>query len=457
MQNEVHRQTMQVLPSLEEFQSLPPALRRKLFSNVERFRMRLALVDHGPVHSNTPDPLSSLGCQNQTLWPLADPSDSHHVFRRKRFRSSQRPCKRNSFQLTYLTSPADAQWFHSLPQKIQQTQFSKEEQLLLRQARCHSLIVDAADQTLWQVDQNSLQRLSWVGSSFASDTTIAPRPPSAFLDISDDSDTEMNDSFLDSFHWLDDDENLDLSLSDYRVHSPASPPPHHVQSRPSSRLHRNSPSRTSLAGHQPCHRVHSSTSSIDPDAQYYQDPEARLKLRVYLASPQKFDEAVEFGFPALENEKLDADQRPANSKPSTYVLTGTFFKDDDSSTFCSENDEKDQSAASQLSSILDSYHDRKSPSVTAFSSCRQSYMPSAKPGAQRYRGQREMTLRMTLTRPDLRTTDLSVLPQSTEDPLKLAALDPADTSSRIWEEEPEHSKVKKVWRKLRRQLGQSSR
>ena len=42
-----------------------------------------------------------------------------------------------------------------------------------------------------------------------------------------------------------------------------------------------------------------STVSIDAAATYYQDPEARMKLRKYLASPQKFDEAVAFGFPSL--------------------------------------------------------------------------------------------------------------------------------------------------------------
>ncbi|KAL4772602.1 hypothetical protein BDW60DRAFT_40519 [Aspergillus nidulans var. acristatus] len=37
--------------------------------------------------------------------------------------------------------------------------------------------------------------------------------------------------------------------------------------------------------------------NIDTSAQYYRKPEARLKLRIFLASPQKFDEAVEFRIP----------------------------------------------------------------------------------------------------------------------------------------------------------------
>jgi hypothetical protein len=44
--------------------------------------------------------------------------------------------------------------------------------------------------------------------------------------------------------------------------------------------------------------LHSPTSTlVDPEAAHYQDPEARKKLRTYL-SPQKFDEAIQFGFSA---------------------------------------------------------------------------------------------------------------------------------------------------------------
>ena len=39
--------------------------------------------------------------------------------------------------------------------------------------------------------------------------------------------------------------------------------------------------------------------SLDANAAHYLNPEARLKLRLYLATPSRFDEALEFGFPAL--------------------------------------------------------------------------------------------------------------------------------------------------------------
>ena len=41
--------------------------------------------------------------------------------------------------------------------------------------------------------------------------------------------------------------------------------------------------------------------SLDADAAHYTNPEARRQLRLYLATPSKFDEALEFGFPALRH------------------------------------------------------------------------------------------------------------------------------------------------------------
>ena len=61
-----------------------------------------------------------------------------------------------------------------------------------------------------------------------------------------------------------------------------------------------------------------------------------------------------------------------------------------------------------------------------------------------------MTLKMTLTRPDLRTDSPSASPTSAEDPLKLADLPP--TSPQIWDTDLEDQNVmKKMWRKLRKQ------
>ena len=72
---------------------------------------------------------------------------------------------------------------------------------------------------------------------------------------------------------------------------------------------------------------------IDPEAAHYQDPEARLKLRVYLASPQKFDEAIEFGFPSrdvigarpareIRNQKPRGNSRASGSFAASASILG---------------------------------------------------------------------------------------------------------------------------------------
>ncbi|KDB23271.1 hypothetical protein H109_04792 [Trichophyton interdigitale MR816] len=65
-------------------------------------------------------------------------------------------------------------------------------------------------------------------------------------------------------------------------------------------------------------------------------------------------------------------------------------------------------------------------------------------------GSREMTLKMTLTRPDLRSSELTSSPKSSmtaeEDPLKLADL-PVDEKAPVWEK-PEKTSMKSVWRKI---------
>jgi hypothetical protein len=85
---------------------------------------------------------------------------------------------------------------------------------------------------------------------------------------------------------------------------------------------------------------------------------------------------------------------------------------------------------------------------------RQSSLPGSKGGLQRLPGNREMTLKMTLTRPDLRTESPTPSQKShQEDPLQLAALPPADRSQHIWDSDlDEQGMVKKMWRKLLRRV-----
>lgn len=452
-----------------------------------------------------------------------------------------------SLHLAYLAAQIDSQSFQSLPSKIQQIYFSPEERAYIRRAHRQSLILDAADEAVYRPEketkgpepdshQQSVDTLIpestnhpppeypqlstlFFDSDSESDWDTESEPDDqgsldsldsldsidSESDIDGDDDDNMDESLYDSFRWLDEDGDLDLTLDEYHNHVvntvPKMPPrrkpsfrrtmsfgtgrrvrratpsvsaiPTSSQSStvPSSLAHiaagRNSTSRPPSSQQRPVlHAPRASTSSIDPSAQYYQDPEARLKLRVYLASPQKFDEAVEFGFPALDDdakENNDNNARPekvAEQQPrpvsKVQKITGTFFEDENGSVH-GNRDDKPNRKSSRFSVM-------KGPQSPGFPTPKRQSLPitaraggSAGSGAggvgpRRLPGNREMTMKMTLTRPDLRTDSPSTSPTSAEDPLKLEELPPADYCPQIWDSDSDQQNVmKKMWRKLRKQ------
>lgn len=216
---------------------------------------------------------------------------------------------------------------------------------------------------------------------------------------------QPSDSFYDCFRWLEEEEDLDLrlALDDYHANLRENLPRSTTELRPSFRRHLSitkipfgrsslslsrpgtkdtaatvgivpptSPSsgppgwnttpkppltqqmrrrsrtlslispRLSSAPHE--HTPMPMMPPFDPGAAHYQDPEARLKLRLYLASPQKFDEAVEFGFPSsdlastsvspvLSKEEASSKASRRQSRQSLLLdsasFLGTFLADDD--------------------------------------------------------------------------------------------------------------------------------
>jgi hypothetical protein len=188
-----------------------------------------------------------------------------------------------------------------------------------------------------------------------------------------------------------------------------------------------------------------------------------LKLRVYLASPQKFDEAIEFGFPSLdngnkENIRPQTDYHPSKreSQDKDQQDSGRTFLDDDTvsldlelssfhttttTTTTTNNSPKDKDGKSEKATITSA--DRRPQPLQPLSAT--SWNPPA--GARHHR---EMTLKMTLTRPDLRTADDPY--ERDDDPLRLAELPPADeNNTSIWAEFPvQQGMMKKMWRKIRR-------
>ena len=215
------------------------------------------------------------------------------------------------------------------------------------------------------------------------------------------------------------------------------------------------------------HGAQTSNSAIEASAKYYQDPEARLKLRVYLASPQNFDEAIEFGFPSLEDTEERLLSRPSLSRARKTAPCKTFLYDDNPSLFDALDKDDDAESATSLperdapytplSNVFIRDATLLSPSVATSSGSGGTLFPkstgrhhASEPFAQLLGGNREMTLRMTLTRPELRA-DEKVLYANTksDDPLALAHLPPTKNEADIWDELPkEQSTLKKFWRRV---------
>lgn len=269
---------------------------------------------------------------------------------------------------------------------------------------------------------------------------------------------ETENSLLDSFKWLESDGDLDLrlNLDDYHVglrkdakthrksHSSSfrrnlsissklafgrtsttlSPPPTRdatttpppfggsvlsLQS-PNGHVRRRSRALSLMSAHKqpvPVAETPASPQTMDPAA-HYQDPDARMKLRVYLGSPHKFDEAVEFGFPSSEQSPTTTqesvatpprvDSLPRNAERAPLRMQ-TLVEDKRCSVY-SDGATASESDSPRTPDTLEKPTRPEPPE-----------MPTPKASApkvdyaQAPASSREMTLRMTLTRPDLRANE----------------------------------------------------
>jgi len=381
---------------------------------------------------------------------------------------------------TRLVSPWE---FAALPRAIQRKHFSSEEQYYIA-SRFNPVILDAADEALYKQYQQP-QKLASI-TSF--DSGFEDTNDILFVEEEDFDDMDIRD--MESFKWLDNDNDLDLKLDDYHAisadlnskHSTMSPNRRSFRrglSLSNVSFRRRSSSSTSLQSPPPIgsninkttpspamslpqsrHRRLDSSASLDPSATHYQDPAAKMKLRVYLASPQKFDEALEFGFPSLHQDTVQSPVRPQTSPGFANDHPKTFFADDTPSL--SEDESRDGRS---------DYMHQDSPRTPIDMSfpIRPSQRASTeRPSQRRPRvvrevteiyphasvSDREMTLRMTLTRPELRVleeTDHAKTTKINETPLEKAPLiGPVSEPHTIWDELPEEpSRVKRFFKKLK--------
>lgn len=345
----------------------------------------------------------------------------------------------------------------------------RQRQVALTKRLRASVILDAADEAVYKLNQRASRRnlsisIDTVGLPLSPSQDSMDSPDSPIKHLDQPGDGQVPQSFYDSFRWLDEEEDLDLRLflDDYHANlregplttkqrpsyrrnmsinkspfgrrssvsssrpgtkdatSPTSPIQSATGSVPNQMTHTRRKSRA-LSLITPKHAPQPSITGFDPYAAHYQDPEARLKLRVYLASPQKFDEAVEFGFPSADMVSTmlarDGDAtgyfrgQPKQSPTDGSSNMRSFLADDD-------GDDDNVSLTSDQPSLTD-LDSPKTPEPFEIKSgtLRHARLVSAdalngrdfakRPAevggyAQVPASSREMTLRMTLTRPDLR-------------------------------------------------------
>ncbi|KAI3331858.1 hypothetical protein HD806DRAFT_172365 [Xylariaceae sp. AK1471] len=249
---------------------------------------------------------------------------------------------------------------------------------------------------------------------------------------------------FDSFSWLDESDDLDLRLTLDDYHADLKPSRPTTTTGPPSLFRRrlsatklsfgrssvtssrpgtkdsSFPEQAPIANHSrrksralslitPKHGPQPFVASIDPTAAHYQDPEARHKLRAYLASPQKFDEALKFGFPSNNTRQaMSPGAMPRKSRSFSQDLfmassekLKTFLADDHSSIYSEEFSIPDSESPRTPHTPEKQQQGIKPFHLPSNSTA----LPSKTCGAygQCSAASREMTLRMTLTRPDLRS------------------------------------------------------
>lgn len=393
------------------------------------------------------------------------------------------PNSRKQVRDSLSTALSDDSWVVSYPDKISKADLTREEQVRLIKHLRASVILDAAGETiskrLYRPHDRSLSPTPDIEYSSGTLSTRRDSLDSMSSAMMGSEATQSRDatreSLYDSFRWLDEEENLDLSLflDDYHANLRDEVPQTSKSRRPSFRRHLSvsklpfsrpsessnrpdmeetkiaSPVPSPTASQHPgtAHRRLSRTLSvikpnrhahpesvpvIDPAATHYQDPEARQKLRAYLASEQLFDEAIQFGFPANDSLQSPAlvDPKPSKHQPRSR-LNGDdehmrSFLDFDGDDDDNQSDRDDRSSLSDPDSPLTPHigggltpppgHFRPSRVNTDPLNQRTNAVPqrqAAAPTKPRSRDSyahhngpsREMTLRMTLTRPDLRADD----------------------------------------------------
>ncbi|KAK5084238.1 hypothetical protein LTR05_005314 [Lithohypha guttulata] len=464
-----------------EFEQLPPTLQRKYFSSLERLRL-VHDAENSKAQSRSgrrPFVPQIGGSRKPSVSSAASTDRSFSTTSHPRARSSSHLRKASRKATTPTTTLTNPWGLAALPAAILRKQFSTEEQYHIA-GRLNLVILDATDEALYKQYH---QRIN-LANRHSLDLDL--RNGTEGYDSEEEEDV-MDPKDFESFRWLDQDNELDLRLDDYHaissdLSSRTSPQPAFGRSYrrglsfSNASFRRRSSSATSLhsppsigltptrtapllpaALLQPRHRSTTSTTSVDPSATHYQDPAAKLKLRVYLASPQKFDEAIEFGFPSLHTGAVSSSTRPKTSAGIIDVRPKTFLADDTPSL--SEDERSEYFHQDSPRTPIEMSFPPQRPSQKSSTDRSTYFRPRAVHNygdsyAHVPASDREMTLKMTLTRPELRALEDSEIARQTrinDMPLEKVPLTvPIGGSTSIWDDLPEEpSRFKRFFKKLK--------
>ncbi|KAF1941599.1 hypothetical protein EJ02DRAFT_454984 [Clathrospora elynae] len=403
-----------------QFDALPLSIQRKYFSSLERLQIQQQSFE---------EPTSGRSSQASSSTPFR-PSRSLGTRRRRR--------KAAKAVQDHDISHSEIDFFLSLPEKVRKQHFSREEQVLLQGTRDQAFLPDEQysewaqqrfDDFHFDLPRTSVDILECGRSRRPSSaSTLSPENSPFFLPTEKEKEDDrisrlylemMSTPVFSTKERPTVDMRRTMSLTAHPNRPPTSPAmfisdPPIFTFGPNPR-HRRAHS-SSLSGRRSFHTP--TTPIFDSEATHYQDPEARKKLRMYLASPQKFDEAIEFGFPStaandaatphFQLPQIDSHARKFSRDMHTFLRDGqlSFFED---------NITENQGLESDADSLAD-MESPTTPSSTGLSfrlhsrqlSPRKFSVESPAPSpVHSANGQlnREMTLRMTLTRPDLRADE----------------------------------------------------
>lgn len=446
----------------------------QFFSSHERLRLSRSTPDSTPstsTHSRQSTAVSTANSSVASINPHVDGATSD--------------C---TATINDIRTEDDAIWFLNLPDKFRSHHYSTHEVRFLA-FRCASIFEQAAS-TLRRARLRPGTHKDDV-SRWCDDltTTMAPQQSEIFSG--------------EPFRWLEDEDDLDLrlALNNYSALVAESRELAVQQTSGKGRGRSYSLRRTMALTNNAIHRTTNlaqtsirsrkpsfsnpfassipivpSIDVVGNDAAHFENPEARKKLRMYLASPQKFDEAVEFGFPAnrcpRHGRLLPAGDAPTLQLPTIRQQSFLDVDDDDDATSMIEDAEgtsvnesdspltpsdgesgrpidASRPVLAELHPNRDRFpsHSAQKPSVTSTDFDGSS-------------SAREMTLRMTLTRPDLREDEnllYGPMRRHKRTPtlnanIPVLSLNSPQAIAQVFEDmdsQVEESSFKRIWRRVR--------